>query len=325
MGSQSAAARAFSVYYGRLLDLSVQLLRDMNLGHGSGEDFVMSAFKSFWRAIHEGRTNFNTRSDLWAFLSTLTIRKILMERRKQRNILLREKLTRIDKAILLAPDASVMISQFAGLKEKEVSSQVLLEIEEESHRLVHLFADNEKLQNIIRWRLEEFSPEEIGQKLNLHRRTVLYHLDKIKERWLRIRTLSDLIELKFAGISDEETAKAVGLPTKSVLFFREGMLRLWSKEQDTKLNSPCWQAILNEYLETGIIRSPDNLCVYHNSSLSPRTIQKGLDQIADRWKDHLWTSWRKILDDSWERFATTTQSLPKLPNSPDLIKSNKKD
>ncbi|MDO5581497.1 MAG: hypothetical protein Q4G69_10190 [Planctomycetia bacterium] len=69
----------------------------------------------------------------------------------------------------------------------------------------------------------------------------------------------------------------------------------------------------------------ENLDKDHKSKVSTESMEKILDQIADRWKDNLWGRWRAVMNDSWDNLTKTNIISPALLDIPDLTQGSLED
>jgi DNA-directed RNA polymerase specialized sigma24 family protein len=143
---------------------------------------VQSAFDSFFRAAEQGRfPRLTDRTDLWRLLVVITARKAI-------DLVQREKSLRNgggkvagESALLLAlgEDAEAGIEQVVG---NEPTPEFAVEVAEECQRLLDQLPD-EQLRTIAVWKMEGYTNEEIGQKLDCARATVERRLKVIRKLW----------------------------------------------------------------------------------------------------------------------------------------------
>ncbi|MBM4072214.1 MAG: hypothetical protein FJ271_25300 [Planctomycetes bacterium] len=74
-GDEAAAAEIFSRYSQRLIAVASAKLGGAMRRKVDAEDLAQSAMKSFFRAEAEGGLCLDSWSDLWALLTTITLRK----------------------------------------------------------------------------------------------------------------------------------------------------------------------------------------------------------------------------------------------------------
>ncbi|MFO0878475.1 MAG: ECF-type sigma factor [Gemmataceae bacterium] len=77
-GSETAAGELWCHYFDRLVRLARCRLGGRASPVGDEEDVALSAFKSFWRGLREGRfQQLSNRTDIWRLLMVITTRKAL--------------------------------------------------------------------------------------------------------------------------------------------------------------------------------------------------------------------------------------------------------
>lgn len=143
------------------------------------EDVVQSAFGSFFRRASEGAYAVSAESDLWSLLATITINKL----RHQRDHHLADKRS-IDKevswsgmwqGVAVGPDAL----------SEEPTDHEAKELVEELEAVLTQVEPHQR--EIIGWKLEGVSNDEIAQRLDRTERTVrraLEHVHELLERRL---------------------------------------------------------------------------------------------------------------------------------------------
>ena len=283
-----------------MLEIAGAHIEGLNLIPGSREDFVMSAFKSFCRGIHENKVNFDNESGLWGFLCCLTLRKIFMERRRQSAIRAGGKKIIIHETDLAVSDAPDGASLFGCVDGGALPPPMLAEIEEESRRLLFLYSDNPKLQEIVELRLDGWTSSEIAEKMKIMPRTVNYHLSRIRYRWLCLRNNIDIIRMKFRGLSDAEVSEETELPADWIAVFCKTVLALWAGEPTSRYNTAPWINFLNHYFKT--CKISDLRTFWPDNAVSSIKIRSSLDFIAERWEEKLQLDWRTHCEDFWSDF-----------------------
>lgn len=84
-GDAEAAQRLWQHYCDRLIRLASRRLGNAHRAVADEEDVALSAFNSFLRGAAAGRfPRLEDRDDLWRLLVTITARKALAQRRRQR-------------------------------------------------------------------------------------------------------------------------------------------------------------------------------------------------------------------------------------------------
>lgn len=232
----------------------------------------------------------DSESQLWSFLYQSTCRKVLAAKRRQTTL----KRGGADLTYLSRKTELCL----EDVEDGGPSPELIFEIREESRIFLELFADNSFFYKIIKWKLAGFSSKEIAQKLSICPRTVNYHLLRAKLRWLFVSNCSNIIAIKFNGSTDAETATLLELPLDWVVLVRRGILKLWSREEYNRYNSPDWIERIEDYFETGKIKTDDE-------QPNIRNVRQSFQRISDQWIALVRGRWRRLLEEAWNRFEET--------------------
>jgi RNA polymerase sigma factor (sigma-70 family) len=181
-GDSLAAQKVWENYFQRLVRIARKKLRDSPRRSADEEDVALSAFASFCRSVQQGRfPQLSDCHDLWQVLVMLTARKaidqIKRERRQKRGA---GKVK--DEAWLLGqnPEADgPALDQVIG---REPSPAFACQVAEECKRLLDSLPD-EQLGTIALWKLEGFTNDEIGARLDCSLHTVERRLHRIRLVW----------------------------------------------------------------------------------------------------------------------------------------------
>jgi RNA polymerase sigma factor (sigma-70 family) len=181
-GDHDAAQELWQRYHRRLLALARKRLQGARKRAEDESDVVQNALGSFFRAAEQGRfPRLTDRNDLWRLLVVITARKTIdLIQREQRPKNGDGKL-RGESALLLGfgEDAEAGIEQVVG---NEPTPEFAAKVAEECQRLLDKLPD-EQLRNIAVWKMEEYTNEEIGQKLDCALATVERRLKVIRKLW----------------------------------------------------------------------------------------------------------------------------------------------
>ncbi len=151
-------ADAVERFAGRLIAMAKSRMPERLKRRVDPEDIVQSVFRSFFARNSDGRFEFRESADVWRLLAAITYRKvqqtIRFHHQKQRDVA-RDLPNSDDAAPVkdVAPTASSVITMMELL-------DGILEQLPETH------------QEILRLRLENFSIDEIAEKLSVSSRTV---------------------------------------------------------------------------------------------------------------------------------------------------------
>jgi RNA polymerase sigma factor (sigma-70 family) len=169
-GDNAAAEDLWQRYYQRLVKIAYQRLSGSSKTMADEEDVVVSAFKSFFRAMEENRTpKLQSEDEIWRLLVTLTARKAIKQVRYES----RDK--RQGEAGKSQHD-SVPVEELIGT---EPSPEFVLAITDEYRQLNERLLDDE-MRLIAFRKMEGYSNAEIAQELNTNLRTVQRRLAVIR-------------------------------------------------------------------------------------------------------------------------------------------------
>jgi RNA polymerase sigma factor (sigma-70 family) len=181
-GDGDAAQELWQRYHKRLVALARKRLQGARRRAADESDVVQSAFDSFFRGAEQGRFPLLTdRDDLWRLLVVITARKAidLVQRDKR----LRNGGGKVggESALLpsLAEDEDAGIDHVVG---NEPTPEFAVEVAEEYQQLLDKL-DDEQLRTIAVWKMEGYTNEEIGQKLDCALATVERRLKVIRKLW----------------------------------------------------------------------------------------------------------------------------------------------
>ncbi len=173
-GDPAAVQQLWERYFGRLVGLARQRLRDTPRRAADEEDVALSAFESFCRRAERGRfPNLLDRDGLWRLLVVLTARKAAHLVRDE----VRRK--RGGGAARVAGDGTADLEQVLS---REPDPEFAAQVAEECRRLLRRLGDAQ-LESIALWRLEGYSVEEIADRLRCAPRSVKRKLRLIRSCW----------------------------------------------------------------------------------------------------------------------------------------------
>lgn len=169
-GDDDAAEDLWQRYYQQLVKIAYRRLSGSSKTMADEEDVVVSAFKSFFRAIEENRTpKLQSEDEIWRLLVTLTARKAIKQiRYESRN-------KRQGEAGKFHHDA-MPVEELIG---NEPSPEFVLAIADEYRQLNGRLLDDEMRLIALR-KMEGYSNAEIAQELNTNLRTVQRRLAVIR-------------------------------------------------------------------------------------------------------------------------------------------------
>ncbi|WP_179957537.1 ECF-type sigma factor [Exilibacterium tricleocarpae] len=160
-GEKEASEYVWKQYYQKLLTIAGQRLTNSSKVMSDEEDVVVSAFKSFFRAVHENRASeLNSEDDIWRLLITLTARKAIKQLRY-------ESRAKRDSKKQHSNDADII----DNLVCPEPSAEFLMMMADEYRELNARLLDDDMRLIVLR-KLEGYSNTEVAQLLNINLRTV---------------------------------------------------------------------------------------------------------------------------------------------------------
>jgi RNA polymerase sigma factor (sigma-70 family) len=169
-GDNAAAEDLWQRYYQKMVRIAYKRLSGSTRTMADEEDVVVSAFKSFFRAMEENRTpKLQSEDEIWRLLVTLTARKAIKLIRYES----RDK--RQGEAGKLQHNA-VPIDELIG---SEPSPEFVLAVADEYRQLNKRLLDDE-MRLIALHKMEGYSNAEIAQQLNTNLRTVQRRLAVIR-------------------------------------------------------------------------------------------------------------------------------------------------
>jgi DNA-directed RNA polymerase specialized sigma24 family protein len=179
-GDEDAAQALWQRYFVRLVGLARNRLRGGPRAAADEEDVALSAFDSFCRSAEDSRfPSVLDRDGLWRLLVLITARKAGRLRRHE-HALKRGAGQVVRETDLLAGEEGGGLAEVVG---SEPTPEFALEVAEECRRLLEVLA-KEDLRAIALGKLEGYSNDELGQRLNTASRTIERKLSKIRQRWL---------------------------------------------------------------------------------------------------------------------------------------------
>ncbi|MCU0960994.1 MAG: ECF-type sigma factor [Pirellulaceae bacterium] len=168
-GDQEAAARLWDRYVHRLH----ALLRTRICGAAYDEqDVALSAFHVLCRGMAEGRyPQLSNRDELWQLLATIAVRKS-RDRREA------EMCAKRSGGNVLSADIAQLDKLASTLEDPEFEALMA----DECRRLLDLL-QNPRLEQVVLWKLDGYTHDEIADKLGLTRWSVGRMLQCVRRVW----------------------------------------------------------------------------------------------------------------------------------------------
>lgn len=176
-GDEQAAYDIFQRYAQGLANLASRKIVGNLRQKVDAEDLVQSAFKSFFRANSQGAFDIKNWDDLWAILTTITLRKCGYQVRKF--LTSKRDLKREQKAVAAGDDSSA--SWIALAREPTPAEAAILNATVEE--VLTGLAD--KARDIVELTLQGLTVPEIAPRVGLSERSVFRQLERVKSKLMR--------------------------------------------------------------------------------------------------------------------------------------------
>ncbi|MCY2995083.1 MAG: ECF-type sigma factor [Planctomycetota bacterium] len=173
-----AARRLWERFFARLVGLARQRLAGVQSAAYDAEDVALSAFDVFCRCVHEGRyAQVGNRDELWSILAAITLGKardrLKAEFRQKRGG---------PRVTPLPTQVEPAVCELDLLPSRDPGPEFEALMGEECRRLLNLLGDCQTEQ-VVLWRLEGYTIQEIADKLGRTRWSVRRMLDFVRETW----------------------------------------------------------------------------------------------------------------------------------------------
>lgn len=167
-GDHNGATQLWQRYYKRLVHLAYQRLSGSEQRLANEEDVVVSAFKSFFRALEENRTpDLLSEDEIWRLLVTLTARKAI-------KVIRHESSDKRNHALLDTDEHA--IENIIG---NEPTPEFAVAVIDEFRMLSDQLVDDE-MRTVAARKMEGYSNAEIAQELDCSVRTIKRRLAIIR-------------------------------------------------------------------------------------------------------------------------------------------------
>lgn len=170
-GDPQAFEALFGRYSERLLRLARSRISERLAARIEPEDVVQSVFRTFFGRVQEHRFVFREQSDLWKLLVSMTLNKL----RNQVDFHTAAKRD-VGAEKVISPDASPSAFELDGETPSPAAVVAFLDLLE--HFLSELRPND---RQILEFRLDGYTQQEIAEKLGCTERTVRRVLDRVRK------------------------------------------------------------------------------------------------------------------------------------------------
>jgi DNA-directed RNA polymerase specialized sigma24 family protein len=183
-GDSEAAQRLWERYFERILSLARKKLRGASHRVRDEEDVAQSVMKSLCLGAARGRFPLlSDRDNLWRLLVVITARKVADEIAHQHRQKRGGAQVRGDSAFAGQEAWAADAAGLDAFLHTVPSPDMLVEMEEESQRLLALLGDD-SLRAVALLKMEGYTNDEVAHKFGCARRTVARKLELIRKTWL---------------------------------------------------------------------------------------------------------------------------------------------
>ena len=178
-GDSLAIQNLWQRYFRRLVSLAHKKLQRGPRQMADEEDVALSAFDSFCRNAEQGRfPRLNDRDSLWRLLVTFTLRKAAHHLRDE------GRLKRGGARVRSAGSSESEDPLLERVLSREPTPELAAQVAEEYERLLRCLNDPE-LETVARLRMEDYSVEEVAERIGYAPRSIKRKLQLIRSLWER--------------------------------------------------------------------------------------------------------------------------------------------
>ncbi len=182
-GDSRAPHAIWRAYFDRLVRLARGKLDAACRRAADEEDVALSAMQSFYRGVAEGRFSaIEDRDALWRLLVTITTHKAFHQLRAQRTAKRGGGRVRGESAFVGRFDAARDDAGIEQVLGREPTPEFAQEVAENCNRLLDSLEDK-SLRTVADLKLQGYTNEEIGLRLECATRTVERKLERIRDHW----------------------------------------------------------------------------------------------------------------------------------------------
>jgi DNA-directed RNA polymerase specialized sigma24 family protein len=182
IGDDAAAQKLWEAYFQKLVGLARNRLGKTPRRAADEEDVALSAFNSFFQGVARGRfPQLNDRTDLWRVLVRITACKTVDQINHDR----RRKRRPTGAAQVQGESAFEALGGEGGIAQvigDEPTPAFAAQVAEEYRRRLNSL-DNPDYRQVVEWKMEGYSNDEIADKLGCVVRSVKRKLQLIRSVW----------------------------------------------------------------------------------------------------------------------------------------------
>jgi RNA polymerase sigma factor (sigma-70 family) len=183
-GDEEAARALWQRYFDALVKLARRELDGAPRRVADEEDVVVSVFRCLCDGAARGRLDkLSGRDDLWRLLVTITVQKVIDQRRRWA-AKRRGGGTVRGESVFADVGDEALPGGLDGIASDEPTPELLALLAEQHQLLLESLAD-ETLRRTVLLRMEGRTNEEIAQQLGITPRSVERKLQRIRNRWNR--------------------------------------------------------------------------------------------------------------------------------------------
>lgn len=180
-GDETAVRRLWEQYFQKLSEIARHRLHPKLRRVCDGEDVALSALDSLCRALKKGRfPDLSDPEDLWGVLLTITTRKIVSRIRLGRRV---KRGGRGISDLDGSQSCTAVSSDPNAILSREPTPALIAELNEEFERVFAQLTD-ESLRTVLLMKLENYTNDEIAERLGCSRRTVHRKVNRIRGLFL---------------------------------------------------------------------------------------------------------------------------------------------
>jgi RNA polymerase sigma-70 factor (ECF subfamily) len=169
-GDSAAATELYDRFVGQLINLAAHRIDSRFRAKFDPDDVVQSVFHSFFQRHAEDQFRFADWNNLWSLLATITIRKCGR----------RAKAFSRDRRAVDREVGGIDEATFDFIRGRQPTAEDAMMLEETLQQLFDELTPEQR--DILRLKLEKYSPEEISEKVGRTERTVYRVLSHVRER-----------------------------------------------------------------------------------------------------------------------------------------------